>query len=380
MKRSTVWIAAALAFAASAAHSQVAGPTGLELEIEAPSWTGGQPWAAVSVPVNGKPAWDAAGVPLRRDPDGRFRATIQVPAGTTVAWKVTRGSWATVEKGPRGEELVDRQAVAPGRSFAHVFHWADDRLLPPPGRLLDLGSFAPRGLPSRHVVVHLPPGYEHGLDRYPVLYALDGQNQLEALSWRAFAGVTWQLDRAADAHAAAGRTPFIAVAIDNTPARLDEYGPSFEPRLRAGGKLAEFARWLVDELKPSIDHALRTKPGPEDTGVIGSSMGGLAALHIGLRHSDRVRRIGALSPSLFWNGEETRGTIAATGHRPLRVWLDMGTFEPSGLDPARNAAQALAGAGFVQGVDLAWHEVRGGRHDEASWAARLPWVLGFLFP
>lgn len=380
MKPSTVWIAAALAIAASATEAQVAGPAGLELEIEAPSWTGGQAYAAVSVPVNGRPAWDAAGVPLRRDGDGRWRATIPVPAGTTVAWKVTRGSWATVEKGPRGEELFDRRAQAPGRTFAHVFHWADDRILPPPGRLLDLGTFSPRGLPARHVVAHLPPGYESTLDRYPVLYALDGQNQLAALSWRSFAGITWALDRAADAHAAAGRTPFIAIAIDNTAARLDEFGPSFERRLRAGGKLADFSRWLVDELKPAIDHALRTKSGPDDTGLIGSSMGGLAALHIGLERSDRIRRIGALSPSLFWNGEETRGKIAATGHRPLKVWLDIGTSEPSGIDPARRAGQALTDAGFVQGVDLAYTEVRGGRHDEASWAARLPRVLQFLFP
>jgi hypothetical protein len=36
--------------------------------------------------------------------------------------------------------------------------------------------------------------------------------------------------------------------------------------------------------------------------------------------------------------------------------------------------------GFEPGRDMAYHEVPGAVHNERSWAARLPAVLGFLFP
>src|SRR5262245_9656988 len=49
--------------------------------------------------------WSGGRLRLKRSAeDGRYHGQLTVPRGTKIEYKVTRGSWATVEKGPHGEE------------------------------------------------------------------------------------------------------------------------------------------------------------------------------------------------------------------------------------------------------------------------------------
>ena len=41
---------------------------------------------------------------------------------------------------------------------------------------------------------------------------------------------------------------------------------------------------LVEEVKPFIEKTYRTLPGPENTGMGGSSLGGLVTLHLGIQY------------------------------------------------------------------------------------------------
>ena len=52
------------------------------------------------------------GVERKRGADGRFRGTIRVKRGAELEYKLTRGSWETVEKGAHGEEIVNRRLKA----------------------------------------------------------------------------------------------------------------------------------------------------------------------------------------------------------------------------------------------------------------------------
>jgi pullulanase len=381
-------VAASLAYIAptpAPAKAPAPAPQGsLTLDVEVPTWTSSGVYVALDQPVNGKPAWTPDAVALTKDAQGRYVGTIPVPAGSTVSWKVTRGSWATVEKGPSGEELPNRKNAA-GSDYAHVFHWGDDQILPPAGNIRDLGVFTPRVLGTpRNVYAHLPPGYDDPANAgktYPVLYALDGQNMFDPS--RSFSGVVWGLDVASDAHAAAGMSPFICVAIDNTPARIDEYTPVADPQY-GGGKLEEFASFLFGELKPAMDVLYRTKPGPDDTCVLGSSLGGIATYYMGFKHPDQTRVIGAISPSFWWDNQCALAMTQATKPAPplTRLRVDIGTNEGSDpqttLDQTRSVAAVLAGMGFGNNFD--YEEYAGASHDETSWAARLPDILAFLFP
>ena len=94
----------------------------------------------------------------------------------------------------------------------------------------------------------------------------------------------------------------ILVGIDHAGVdRLDEYTPSRDPRRRVGGRLAAYRQLLVDELKPWIDARYRTRADAAATGIGGSSLGGLAALELGMTRPDVFGRVAALSPSLWWD-------------------------------------------------------------------------------
>jgi predicted alpha/beta superfamily hydrolase len=364
--------------------------TTLDLEVEVPSWTpSGSIYLAVSLPLGGQ-SWSPQGVTLSPNAQGRYTGSLVVAPGASFQAKVTRGSWATVEKGPALEELDNRTITAgsgPTHVFLHVFHWGDDQIPGATGTVNDLGVFAPTKLLPRTVVSHLPPGYFDPANanvRYPVLYALDGQNLFDpSLS---FSGVAWGLDTASDGNALRGRGAFICIGIYNTQDRIAEYTPSFDPAQNAGGKLEDLASWIFSELKPTIDALYRTSPAAKDTGLMGSSLGGLAALNVGFKHPDKVQRIAALSPSLWWNNQDTLALVQGTTVKPpLQIWLDVGTNEDGSssqqvVDNARAMLSALENLGFVQTADLAYEEAAGAQHTESAWAARLPDVLSFLFP
>src|SRR5258706_15813039 len=104
---------------------------------------------------------------------------------------------------------------------------------------------------ERDITISLPPGYhDHDELRYPVLYFQDGQNLFEPE--RAFIpGQHWRLAEAADeAIDARSARPMILVGIDNTGAsRVDEYTPTRDAKKNAGGHAADYARFLLDEVK-----------------------------------------------------------------------------------------------------------------------------------
>ena len=123
-------------------------------------------------------------------------------------------------------------------------------------------------------------------------------------------------------------------------------------------------------------------PGAAQTGIAGSSLGGLASLHLGFTHPAVFTRIAALSPSVWWDRKAILKTIRESRSKPrLRLWVDMGTAEGRrGLDDARLLKAALVGLGFADGVDLHYAEYEGATHSEQAWSERVGPMLEWLFP
>jgi predicted alpha/beta superfamily hydrolase len=235
---------------------------------------------------------------------------------------------------------------------------------------------------ERRVWVYLPPRYEgSGSRRFPVLYLQDGQNVFDGAT--AFvAGQEWQADETAERLIGLGRIePLIMVAIDNAGARrIEEYTPTAHHGRGGGADL--YRRLLVEELKPWVDRTWRTRPGRADTGIAGSSLGGLVSLWIGLGRPDVYGRIAALSTSTWWDDGFILRFIESLPEKPeTRVWTDVGTGEgPSAVPDGRRLRDALVAKGWREGVDLRYVEAHGSAHDEPAWAARFPAVLEFLYP
>src|SRR5271170_6122629 len=57
-------------------------------------------------------SWDAAGVPMRRGDDGKYHATVQLLSGIPHKFKITRGTWGTVERGAAGAQEDDHTFTA----------------------------------------------------------------------------------------------------------------------------------------------------------------------------------------------------------------------------------------------------------------------------
>ena len=236
---------------------------------------------------------------------------------------------------------------------------------------------------DRDVLVWLPPGYDDDEGRrYPVLYMHDGQNLFEPET--AFnPGEHWRVGETAAALIDAGRIqPLIVVGIYNTgEARIDEYTPTDDKKL-GGGHADDYGRMIIEELKPLIDAAYRTQPDAENTGIAGSSLGGLVSLHLGFTHPAVFTKIAALSPSVWWGRKAILKTIRESRAKPrLQLWVDMGTAEGRrGLDDARLLKAALVGLGFTDGVDLHYAEYEGATHSEQAWSERVGPMLEWLFP
>lgn len=366
---------------APAPDATATGPVSVTFVVTVPAGTSTTPPVHIAGDFQG---WDptAAAYALTAR-DARTQAiTLTLEVGQSLAFKFARADWSRVEKAADGSEVPDRTVTITGSSTLTftVARWADSA---PTTRTLvgDMSeTTVPGFLSDRRVWVYLPPGYATDTaTSYPVLYMLDGQNLFDRGT--SFAG-EWQVDEALEAGIAAGEiAPVIVIGIDNGgAARIAEYTPwtGTGQYANQGGGGAAHLDAIVDVLKPWVDATYRTRPGRADTGLAGSSLGGLMAMYAAYAHPETFGRIGALSASIWWSGEELVDYVTAGTKPDSRVWIDMGTAEGE-TEPFRRLRDALLAAGFVEGQDLRAVEVPGAGHNEAAWAARMPQILRFLY-
>lgn len=237
---------------------------------------------------------------------------------------------------------------------------------------------------SHDVIVYLPPDYNDTDRRYPVLYLHDGQNLFDAAT--AFAGNEWGLDEVAEELIQGGQIqPVIIVGIYNAgEKRMAEYTHIRDRRGR-GGRAQAYARFLVEDLKPFIDSEYRTLGDRSNTGLGGSSLGGLVTLYLGLHYPDTFGKLIIMSPSVWWaNRAILREVRKLRGRLPQKIWLDIGTREgqnpESSVRNAEDLAEALVAKGWQPEIDFKFVEDQGAGHDEKAWGHRMRNALRFLFP
>jgi predicted alpha/beta superfamily hydrolase len=243
---------------------------------------------------------------------------------------------------------------------------------------------------DRDIIVYLPPGYDKdGKTRYPVFYMCDGQNLFDGAT-SFIPGQEWRVDEVAQSLIQAGRIqPLIIVGVYNAGAeRVNEYTAAQDQKYKAGGKADLYGRFLGEEVKPFIDKTYRTKVDAKNTGLGGSSLGGLISLYLGLKYPTMFTRIAVVSPAVWWADNQIVHYIGDQARKPpLRIWLDIGTQEgrdakeaQATVDGARLLKATLIRKGWQEGKDLRYFEAEGAEHNEKAWAARIDQVLEFLFP
>jgi predicted alpha/beta superfamily hydrolase len=268
-------------------------------------------------------------------------------------------------------------------TFRRVLRLPNRRAALRPGRIERIENFESKILGNqRWITIYLPAGYDERDDRrYPVLYMHDGQNLFDPE--RAYVpGNDWQLQHAAD-QAIGERTasPMIIVGVDHAgPGRMDEYTPVLDKKHSGGGRAEDYARFLIEELKPVIDARYRTLPDADHTGVGGSSLGGLVSLYLALKHPEVFHRAAVMSPSVWWGERAILNDTDAYAGPPPRMWLDIGGREGmEALQDARTLRDRIAAKGWSDET-FRFFEDRRGDHSERAWARRVRQALEFLFP
>jgi len=263
--------------------------------------------------------------------------------------------------------------------------------LPPPGepphpRVLKHEGFSSRFLPGeRDVSVYVPPGYAEEEGRqYPLLVLQDGQNLFDPET-SFIRGRTWLVAEHADEAIAAGEVePLVIAGVANAgERRLAEYTPTRDWKL-GGGEARSYGEMLIRELLPFLRARYRLRAGAEQTGLGGSSLGGLVSLWLGLQHPEIFGKLAVLSPSVWWNHRSIVRTVdevaPAMTQRP-RIWLDVGDQEGRRtLADAKLLDARLRAHGWRNEADVHFEIAPGGAHDEAAWAERVRPMLRFLFP
>lgn len=275
------------------------------------------------------------------------------------------------------------------------------------GRLLQYERIAAAGLPDQRLTIWLPPGYDAGARRYPVLYMHDGHNLFD----RRLSNFDkiWAADRAMLAVSASGAVePHIIIGIWAPGAdRFRQYLPrdihdAASPGLRArmdaaasGPILSDaYLAWIAGPLKTWVDTRFRTRPGRDDTAIMGSSMGGLMSCYAFLNRPDIFGRAACISshwpaidpravqggdPELIglWDRWFAEKLGAPNGRR---LWFDHGTATLDAFyAPYQQAVDArIAASGWQKGQDWESRVYEGAEHEENAWAARLPEIMGWL--
>jgi pimeloyl-ACP methyl ester carboxylesterase len=293
-------------------------------------------------------AWDPSGVPLIELGADAWYAELAVPTSTTA-----RVGYKLVAKSATGDDVwfsdplsrrfdFDRNGrislLQAGRGLSWL-EWVRE------AKATRLGN-------DRPVYVWLPARYaDDPSERFPVLYMHDGNNLFDARQARS-AAVSWRIGPVIDEEVAAGRVRApIVVGIANTSDRRGEYtfveddtGPGPQ-----GGRSADYVDFVVRELVPIIDARYRTLTDAANTGVFGSSLGGLVSFDLGLRHPERFGLIGGMSSVVGWGDigldhpnmiarYAATTTLAAAGQR---FYLDTGGGLPtSGRCPGPGEPQS----------------------------------------
>ncbi|MEO7360583.1 MAG: alpha/beta hydrolase-fold protein, partial [Gemmatimonadaceae bacterium] len=150
---------------------------------------------------------------LRPVSDGALAITLPASIRGNVAFKFTLGAWTTVETTAAGADIPNRTLTIPptgATTFTGtVGAWkistgpgaAKVSTARPSVRILSDSFAIPSLGRTRRVWVYLPPGYEVGTQRYPVMYLQDGQNVFDAAT--SFAG-EWGVDETIDSLATRG--------------------------------------------------------------------------------------------------------------------------------------------------------------------------------
>ena len=218
---------------------------------------------------------------------------------------------------------------------------------------------------QRMVYVYTPPGYESSKEKYPVLYLLHGNGQIEA-SWI----WTGRANVILDNLIAEGKAKPMIVVMPYGHVQRE-----IKPALAAaapGADSATIEKELMTAIKPMVESKYRVLTQRTKRAIAGLSMGSGQSWAIGLHNLDQFAYLGAFSGG--GNRAEWEKADTAMLNQKLKVlWLGCGTE-----DFAYAGMKAMDDLLTKQNVRHVWNP-SGGGHSWPNWQTYLSQYAPLLF-
>jgi predicted alpha/beta superfamily hydrolase len=140
-------------------------------------------------------------------------------------------------------------------------------------------------------------------------------------------------------------------------------------------------REIKDVIVPTIIESIDQRIIPKNVGIVGASMGGLAAIYSAIEEPEFFHTSLSFSPHWVIGGDELARKMMTDFPRSgaHKLWMSRGT---KGLDSKYENPQDLANklikeSGYREGVDLITRTLNKGAHTNATWARYIPAALNF---
>ncbi len=230
---------------------------------------------------------------------------------------------------------------------------------------------------TRKISALLPYNYHQSEKRYPVLYLQDGQNLFNPAAPYG----DWAIDKSMAVLAEKGMSDVIIIAIDHgEEERINEYLPYYHPRF-GEGKGNFYIQFMIEKLIPYVNSHFRTLTDFENTGIGGSSMGGLISFHAGLSKPGVFGKMMIFSPSLWISKMIFDHTKSFEPLQRSKIYLYAGGKESAQHLPNAQKLEAIIRKKMVEGYHIDFHFSvnEDANHAEIYWREEFPKALKWLF-
>ena len=239
---------------------------------------------------------------------------------------------------------------------------------------------------EKRIYLYLPQSYSVSDKSYPVLYMHDGQNLFDEKT--AYLNSSW--DIIDSCYENPDMPEIIIVGIESDADRSDELAPykfTYQNGKEAGGKADLYLSFIASSVKPYIDQNFRTLKSPENTGIMGSSFGGVNSTYAAFTYGAYFTRFGCVSNAFYFGGFFDRLKLLAKDsdlHNVKKFYMDVGTTETESkninelyLETNKEMYEILKEK--IDESHIQYNIIDGGVHHESAWKKRFPDIIKFLF-